>query len=436
MGTELQRVRVPARPCLRMTLTPPETCSPGRALGERTASAGRRRGPSRRAPQLLLRLLSTTDAPPPSDTSCRLPPPPRGLPCKFKDHAGDWRFGSKVSPSTPQTRTTHPRFRGGPEGLAFSGESHPVGAQTFLVCARAPGAPLAEGSYWQRSLRRPPLRLAMKTVRKQWLEAISAYQFVLSFLFMGERPAGLGSPRRAGSGGRKARAPLAKGGGESQRWLAAPGQSERGGEQALGAMTQLRKQSDFPFSSFTQVLSSPFSSSSSSSLHSGLSLFSTSCGSSWTGTLPTEVSMAGLALGEEERWLSAPGVLPPTSLPQGGRRFAFVKTWSMWKELRDYFPVKVRGHHPQRLSASSLSPHPHPPHPLTPAYAPLGFLNSDKGARGRGPEWCSRVAPAPAVGPGRTLNSEACLGWRETLFICCLAVHASSSSSCPTPPSW
>ena len=33
-------VRVPARQCLRMTLTPPETCSPGRALGERTASAG------------------------------------------------------------------------------------------------------------------------------------------------------------------------------------------------------------------------------------------------------------------------------------------------------------------------------------------------------------------------------------------------------------
>ena len=324
----------------------------------------------------------------------------------------------------------------GPRGLGLLGRKPSRRCPNLPGLCSGPWSPAGRGELLAEESPTPPLRLAMKTVRKQWREAISAYQFVLSFLFMGERPAGLRSPRRAGRGGRKARAPLAKGAGESQRWLAAPGRSERGGEQALGAMAQLQKRSDFSFSSFTQVLSSPFSSSSSSSLHSGLSLCSTWCGSSWTGTLPTEVSAAGLALGEEERWLSAPGVLPPTSLPQGGRRFAFMKTWSMWKGLRDYFPVKVRGHHPQRLSASSLSPHPHPPHPLTPAYAPLGFLNSDNGACGRGAEWCSRVAPAPAVGPGRTLNSEACLGWRETLFICCLAVHASSSSSCPTPPSW
>lgn len=39
----------------------------------------------------------------------------------------------------------------------------------------------------------------MKTLKKQWLEVVGAYQFVLTFLFMGERSGrgmGAGGPQR------------------------------------------------------------------------------------------------------------------------------------------------------------------------------------------------------------------------------------------------
>uniref|UniRef100_A0A667HNN9 Acyltransferase n=1 Tax=Lynx canadensis TaxID=61383 RepID=A0A667HNN9_LYNCA len=96
-----------------------------------------------------------------------------------------------------------------------------------------------------RGVSTPPLRLAMKTARKQWLEAISAYQFVLCFLFMG------------------------------------------------------------PF--FSLLL---------------LFLLFTPL---WSFSVLYLV------------WLFLDWDTPN----RGGRRFAFVKTWSMWKELRDYFPVKL-----------------------------------------------------------------------------------------------
>lgn len=49
----------------------------------------------------------------------------------------------------------------------------------------------------------------MESVQKQWPEVVSAYQYVLTFLFMGERPGALGSPKGAGTWGRKAGAPFA-----------------------------------------------------------------------------------------------------------------------------------------------------------------------------------------------------------------------------------
>lgn len=142
---------------------------------------------------------------------------------------------------------------------------------------------------------------AMATLQKPWREKIAAYQLVLTFLFMGKRPGGLGSLRGAGSGGRKARAPPCKGSRRGPEVAGCP-RARRGGEERLDGMTPLQKLSDFSFSSFTQALSSPFSSSYSSSRHSGRSLFSTWCGSSWTGTLPSKVSMTGLAPGEQKRW--------------------------------------------------------------------------------------------------------------------------------------
>lgn len=40
-----------------------------------------------------------------------------------------------------------------------------------------------------------------------------------------------------------------------------------------------------------------------------------------------------------------------------------MKNWTVWKHLRDYYPIKVTGYPPERLSASFLSPasHTYPP---------------------------------------------------------------------------
>lgn len=55
----------------------------------------------------------------------------------------------------------------------------------------------------------------------------------------------------------------------------------------------------------------------------------------------------------------------------------------MWKHARDYYPIKVTGYPPQRHSSSSLSSTPTPT-PTHPCLCPLGSLNSDSGAWGRG----------------------------------------------------
>ncbi|KAF5918165.1 hypothetical protein HPG69_002806 [Diceros bicornis minor] len=88
----------------------------------------------------------------------------------------------------------------------------------------------------------------MKTLQKQQLEAVTASQYVLTFLFMGES----------------------------------------GGE--------------------AQALSFPFSYSSSSH-RSGRSLFSIQCGFSWTGTHPTKVSYRKSPTGTK-RWQWVPPGIP------------------------------------------------------------------------------------------------------------------------------
>uniref|UniRef100_A0A5F9D9R1 Acyltransferase n=1 Tax=Oryctolagus cuniculus TaxID=9986 RepID=A0A5F9D9R1_RABIT len=48
---------------------------------------------------------------------------------------------------------------------------------------------------------------------------------------------------------------------------------------------------------------------------------------------------AGLQVGRDGE--GASGTLPPVSLPTGGRRFVWPRTWAIWKHQRDYFPIKL-----------------------------------------------------------------------------------------------
>lgn len=159
----------------------------------------------------------------------------------------------------------------------------------------------------------------------------------------------------------------------------------------------LQKLTHSSFSSFPQALSSLFSFSSSSSRPSGRSLFCTWCGSSWTGTHPSKVSAAGPVPRKQRQWQGAvQGFLPCISLPQGGRRFEWIRNSAMWKHVRDYYPVKVLGH---PLSSSSLSQSPTLTHPCL---CTLGSLTSD----GVGSAvWRCTVGSLCCPPHSRTLNS-------------------------------
>uniref|UniRef100_A0A8C7ABN0 Acyltransferase n=1 Tax=Neovison vison TaxID=452646 RepID=A0A8C7ABN0_NEOVI len=97
-----------------------------------------------------------------------------------------WRYPAlriQGSPS-PHTRNRPPAL-GGPEGLVPLARETSCGAQTFLVCAGGPGAPAGRGHRLQQASPQTSCGPTMKSVQKQWLEVLGAYQYVLTFLFMG-----------------------------------------------------------------------------------------------------------------------------------------------------------------------------------------------------------------------------------------------------------
>uniref|UniRef100_M3YWQ7 Acyltransferase n=2 Tax=Mustela putorius furo TaxID=9669 RepID=M3YWQ7_MUSPF len=97
-----------------------------------------------------------------------------------------WRLlalGIQGSPS-PHTRN-RPAAPGGPEGLVPPARKTSCSAQTFLDCARGPGAPVGRGQRLRQASAQTSRGPTMKSVQKQWLEVVGAYQYVLTFLFLG-----------------------------------------------------------------------------------------------------------------------------------------------------------------------------------------------------------------------------------------------------------
>ncbi|KAJ8798798.1 hypothetical protein J1605_016601 [Eschrichtius robustus] len=74
---------------------------------------------------------------------------------------------------------------GGPRGVATqTRKASPARTEIFTVCPPSPGALLAEGERVGVSTAPPPSR-SMKTLKKQRLEVLSAYCYLLTFLFTG-----------------------------------------------------------------------------------------------------------------------------------------------------------------------------------------------------------------------------------------------------------
>ena len=89
-------------------------------------------------------------------------------------------------------------------------KASPARTEIFTVCPPGPGALLAEGERVGVSTAPPPSR-SMKTLKKQRLEVLSAYCYLLTFLFTGEWcPGSTGGGGKGEGGGRKAGAPPAR----------------------------------------------------------------------------------------------------------------------------------------------------------------------------------------------------------------------------------
>lgn len=194
-------MRVCTRPCLRVILTAPRVQgtqrgparSPWRSHSlSRASCPGQRLGPGGWAFRLLRSHLPTSVPEPPMHS---LQPPssaqrPGASPNRLTQavQRSFWRYPAlriQGSPS-PHTRNRPPAL-GGPEGLVPLARETSCGAQTFLVCAGGPGAPAGRGHRLQQASPQTSCGPTMKSVQKQWLEVLGAYQYVLTFLFMGER---------------------------------------------------------------------------------------------------------------------------------------------------------------------------------------------------------------------------------------------------------